>query len=83
VQLQCLIVVVCHELYHDGQMVELARLLAVDDLETCQGANQIHSLKCPGETRWGSHLRSICIIMDMFNPVSTVHGMMVLMSQLC
>jgi hypothetical protein len=30
-------------------MDELARLLAIDELETGQGANQIHSLKRPGE----------------------------------
>jgi hypothetical protein len=61
-----------HDELHDTQMVELARLLAIDELETGQGANQIRSLKRPGETRWGSHLGSICGLMDMFNPVSTV-----------
>jgi hypothetical protein len=62
----------CHDELHDTQMVELARLLAIDEVETGQGANQIRSLKRPGETRWGSHLGSICGLMDMFNPVSTV-----------
>jgi hypothetical protein len=61
-----------HDELHDTQMVELARMLAIDELETGQGANQIRSLKRPGETRWGSHLGSICGLMDMFNPVSTV-----------
>ena len=53
-------------------MVELARLLVIDELETGQGANQIRSLKRPGDTRWGSHLGSISSLMDMFNPVSSV-----------
>ncbi|PVH34933.1 hypothetical protein PAHAL_7G068900 [Panicum hallii] len=61
-----------HDELHDAQVVELARLLAVDELETGQGANQIRSLKRPGDTRWGSHLGSISSLMDMFNPVSTV-----------
>jgi len=53
-------------------MDELARLLAIDELETGQGANQICSLKRPGDTRWGSHLGSIASLMDLFNPVSSV-----------
>ena len=61
-----------HDELHDAQMVELARLLAIDELETGQGANQIRSLKRPGETRWGSHLGSVSSLMDMFNPVSSV-----------
>jgi len=53
-------------------MVELARLLAVDELETCQGENQIRSLRRPGDTRWGSHLGSISSLMNMFKAVSSV-----------
>ena len=60
-----------HDELHDAQMVELARLLAIDELETGQGANQIRSLKHPGETRC-SHLGSVSSLMDMFNPVSSV-----------
>ena len=47
-------------------------MLAIDELETGQGANQIRSLKHLGETRWGSHLGSVSSLMDMFNPVSSV-----------
>ena len=61
-----------HDELHDAQMDELARLLAIDELETGQGANQICSLKRPGDTRWGSHLGSIASLMDLFNPVSSV-----------
>ena len=57
---------------HDAQMDELTHLLAIDELETGQGANQICSLKRPGDTRWGSHLGSIASLMDLFNPVSSV-----------
>jgi hypothetical protein len=53
-------------------MVELARLLAIDELETDQGANQICSLRRPGDTRWGSHLGSISRLMNMFKAVSSV-----------
>ena len=53
-------------------MVELARLLAVDELETGQGENQIRSLRRPGDTRWGSHLGSISSLMNMFKAISSV-----------
>jgi hypothetical protein len=33
-----------HDELHDAQMVELAQLLAIDELETGQGVNQIRSL---------------------------------------
>lgn len=55
-------------------MVEIARLLAIDQIETAKGVNQIRSLKRPGETRWGSHLGSISSLMHMFNPVRVVLG---------
>ncbi|KAJ1267483.1 hypothetical protein BS78_07G059900 [Paspalum vaginatum] len=43
-----------HDGLHDAQMYELARLLALDEIETGQGANQIRALKRPGDTRWRS-----------------------------
>ena len=61
-----------HDELHDAQLDELARLLAIDGIETGQGANQIHALKRPGDTRWGSHLGSISSLKAMFNPVSIV-----------
>jgi hypothetical protein len=61
-----------HDELHDAQMDELACLLAIDELETGQGANQICFLKRPGDTRWDSHLGSIASLMDLFNPVSSV-----------
>ena len=61
-----------HDELHDAQMVELARLLAVDELKTGQGENPIHSLRRPGDTRWSSHLGSISSLMNMFKAVSSV-----------
>jgi hypothetical protein len=54
-----------HDELHDAQMVELARVLAIDDIETGQGANQICSMKHSGETKWGSHLGYVSSLMDM------------------
>uniref|UniRef100_A0A8R7RAE7 DUF4371 domain-containing protein n=1 Tax=Triticum urartu TaxID=4572 RepID=A0A8R7RAE7_TRIUA len=56
---------------HDAQVVEIARLLAIDQIETSKGGNQIKALKRPGDTRWGSRLGSISSLMDMFNAVSS------------
>src|SRR6266540_741792 len=40
-----------HDELHEAQLVEMARRLAIDDLETGQGANQNCALKRPGYTR--------------------------------
>jgi hypothetical protein len=61
-----------HDELHDAQVDEIACLLAIDHIEMGQGANQIRSLKQPGETRWGSHLGSISSLMHLFNPVRLV-----------
>jgi hypothetical protein len=62
----------CHDELHDAKVDEIARLLSIDQIETGQGANQICSLKRLGETRWGSHLGSVCSLMDLFNLVRRV-----------
>jgi hypothetical protein len=61
-----------HDELHNAQLVELARALAINEVETAQGANQIRALKRAGDTRWGSHLGSICSLLDMFAVVSSV-----------
>jgi hypothetical protein len=61
-----------HDELHDAQVDEIARLLAIDQIDTIQGANQIRSLKRPGETRWGSHLGSVSSLMHLFNTVRVV-----------
>jgi hypothetical protein len=61
-----------HDELHDAQLDELALLLAIDDIETGQGANRIRALKRPGDTRWGSHLGAISGLKTMFNAVRSV-----------
>jgi hAT family C-terminal dimerisation region len=61
-----------HDELHNAQVVELARMLAIDEIETGKGANQICTLKRPGDTRWGTHLSSISNLMKMFNAVRSV-----------
>jgi hypothetical protein len=53
-------------------MVELAHLLAIDDIEAGQLANQICSMKRLRATRRGSHIGSVSSLMDLFNHVCVV-----------
>ena len=52
---------------HAAQAAEIAELIAVDELETRKGINQIGTLKRAGDTRWSSHFDSICSVISMFN----------------
>ncbi|XP_059650470.1 uncharacterized protein LOC132296275 [Cornus florida] len=43
-----------------AQVAEIAHLIALDEIETGRGANQIGSLQRPGNTHWSSHFDSVC-----------------------
>ena len=47
-------------------------MLAIDELETGTGANQIGTLKRAGDSRWGSYFNSIYSLMRMFGPTCLV-----------
>ena len=55
-----------------AQAAEIARMLAIDELETGIGANQIGTLKRAGDSRWGPHFNYICSLMRMFGPTCLV-----------
>ncbi|XP_044323828.1 zinc finger MYM-type protein 1-like [Triticum aestivum] len=61
-----------HDQLHQAQLVELENAIANANIETGQGANQIHTLKRPGDTRWGSHFGSVYSLMKMFGAVFSV-----------
>ncbi|XP_044425427.1 zinc finger MYM-type protein 1 [Triticum aestivum] len=61
-----------HDELHLAQLVELENGISNASIETGQGANQIRSLKRPGDTRWGSHFGSVYSLMKMFGPVCSV-----------
>ena len=56
----------CNDELRAAQATKIARMLAIDELETGIGANQIGTLKWAGDSRWGSHFNSICSLMRMF-----------------
>ena len=61
-----------HDQLHQAQLVELENAIANANIETGQGANQIHTLKRPRDTRCGSHFGSVYSLMKMFGAVFSV-----------
>ena len=55
-----------------AQASDIAYLISIDELETGRGKNQIGSLQRAGDTRWGSHLRSISSLLKMFSAACTI-----------
>ncbi|KAL6503917.1 hypothetical protein OROGR_025840 [Orobanche gracilis] len=46
--------------------------MLIGELETGKGKNQIGGVQRPGDTRWGSHLRSLHSIRNMFKSILLV-----------
>jgi hypothetical protein len=61
-----------HRDLQDSQEADIAHLIAMDELETGKGANQIGTLKRASDSRWGSHFYSICNLLRLFNPACSV-----------
>ncbi|XP_028087095.1 zinc finger MYM-type protein 1-like [Camellia sinensis] len=62
-----------HDQLRAAQATDIAKKLAIDDeFETGKGKNQIGTLKRVGDTRWGSHLGSICSLINMFSATCAV-----------
>ncbi|XP_028079272.1 zinc finger MYM-type protein 1-like [Camellia sinensis] len=62
-----------HDQLRAAQAADIAEKLAIDDeFETGKGKNQIGTLKRAGDTRWGSHLSSICSLINMFSATCAV-----------
>ena len=47
-------------------------MIASNEIKTGRGANQIGTLQRAGDTRWGSHFQSICILIKMFDTTCKV-----------
>jgi hypothetical protein len=61
-----------HRDLQDAQEEDISYLIAIDELETGKGANQIGTLKRAGDTRWSSHFYSISSLLRLFNPTCSV-----------
>ncbi|XP_028113908.1 zinc finger MYM-type protein 1-like [Camellia sinensis] len=61
-----------HDQLKVAQAKEIAAKLAIDEVETGKGKNQVGTLKRAGDTRWGSHLGSISCLINMFGATCSV-----------
>ncbi|KAG6730395.1 hypothetical protein I3842_01G077400 [Carya illinoinensis] len=64
-------VVSVHEFFSNLNFIinvatHIAHMIAIDELESGKGANQIGTIKRAGDSRWGSHFYSICSLLRMF-----------------
>ncbi|XP_057760180.1 uncharacterized protein LOC130980528 [Arachis stenosperma] len=55
-----------HDQLQEAQEIENTKLIANDELDTDQGANQMGTLQRVGDTRWSSHFHSICSLIRIF-----------------
>ncbi|KAG4939289.1 hypothetical protein JHK82_045012 [Glycine max] len=64
--LQALILQECPYAYF-AYVTKISHLVANDEIETGKEANQIGTIQKFGDTRWSSHLNSICSLLRMYN----------------
>ncbi|KAK9714795.1 hypothetical protein RND81_06G120700, partial [Saponaria officinalis] len=53
-------------------LAEIEKLLELKEIETGKGKNQIGTVKRAGDTRWGSHFRSLNSLLNMYNASCSV-----------
>ena len=61
-----------HDQLQVAQAIEIENMLAIGELETGRGLNQIGTVKRAGETRWSSHFSSVCSLITMFAATCSV-----------
>ncbi|XP_061342597.1 uncharacterized protein LOC133288795 [Gastrolobium bilobum] len=74
-RLQLALVAASHERNDElkaAQKIEIARMIAIDELESGVGLNQIGTLHRAGATRWSSRYNSICSLFKMFKSTCEV-----------
>ena len=69
--------VVCSFCKHNDELqvayvTKISHLVANDEIETGKEANQIGTIQKFGDTRWSSHLNSICSLLRMYNATISV-----------
>ncbi|XP_023736319.1 uncharacterized protein LOC111884237 [Lactuca sativa] len=56
-----------HDKLQKGNATEIEHLLELGEIESAIGLNQVGTLRRAGDTRWGSHFRSIFSLLSMFD----------------
>ncbi|KAL7591212.1 hypothetical protein Lser_V15G31691 [Lactuca serriola] len=62
-----------HDELQKAKATEIEHLLELGEIESGKGLNQIGTLRRAGDTRWGSHFRSVCSLLNMFDCTRVVH----------
>ncbi|KAH1262735.1 Zinc finger MYM-type protein 1 [Glycine max] len=60
------------ELFWDKQVSQFAKLIEEDQIETSSGLNQELSIARAGDTRWGSHFRTLTSLMTIYGAIIEV-----------
>ncbi|XP_023750053.1 uncharacterized protein LOC111898360 [Lactuca sativa] len=55
-----------HDDLQKAKATEIEQLLELGEIESGKGLNQVGTLRRVGDTRCGSHFRSVCSLIDMF-----------------
>ncbi|XP_022021325.1 uncharacterized protein LOC110921332 [Helianthus annuus] len=51
---------------------EIKKLLELGEIKSGKGQNQVGTLRRAGDTRWGSHFKSVCSLVNMFDVTRAV-----------
>jgi hypothetical protein len=62
----------CHAEFQSFQVVEIENKTTSNEIETRRRANQIGNLQQPRDTRWSSHIQSVCSLIRLFHPTCSV-----------
>ncbi|KAL6538391.1 hypothetical protein OROGR_012379 [Orobanche gracilis] len=60
------------EMIRETEAQKVAQALEIGELETGSGLNRELGLKRSGETRWGSHFKTLLIVMNLFSTIVEV-----------
>nr|XP_016480282.1 PREDICTED: uncharacterized protein LOC107801468 [Nicotiana tabacum] len=69
----------CGEMLREDQAQKLEELLVLGEVDTGSGQNQELGLQTPGDTRWGSHLKTVHNFIALFS--SIIHVLEVVASE--
>ncbi|XP_057247548.1 uncharacterized protein LOC125492729 [Beta vulgaris subsp. vulgaris] len=57
------------EFLRQNQRTRVVEALSSGEIESGTGLNQEKSLSRPGDTRWGSHFKTIVNVLDLYRPI--------------
>ncbi|KAD4981786.1 hypothetical protein E3N88_18457 [Mikania micrantha] len=61
-----------HDELQKAKADEIQKLLDLGEIGSGSGLNQVRTLSRPGDTRWGSHFKSVCSLIEMYDVTRVV-----------